>query len=131
MTPSPGPASTREARAALEYAIGAVSRANPIVAAWRWRYELAAAATLAAAWIALDTAAAAMDQPHFAKAGLGCGVDVLADHGRDVAWGKRVEVDLAFNRDTHRLIVHDHPPSVLRHRTPAPSLPAPCNRVQA
>lgn len=59
MMPSPRPASTREARAALEYAIGRVSRANPIVAIWRWRYELAAAAALAAAWIALDTAAAA------------------------------------------------------------------------
>jgi hypothetical protein len=59
MMPSPRPASTREARAALEYATGTVSRANPVVAAWRWRYELAAAATLAAIWIALDTAAAA------------------------------------------------------------------------
>jgi hypothetical protein len=59
MMPSPRPASTREARAALEYAIGTVSRANPVVAAWRWRYELAAVATLAAAWIALDPAAAA------------------------------------------------------------------------
>ena len=59
MIPPPGPANTWEARAALEYAIGTVSRANPIVAAWRWRYELAAAATPAAAWIALGTAAAA------------------------------------------------------------------------
>jgi len=59
MMPSPRSASTREARAALEYAIGSVSRANPVVAAWRWRYELAAVATLAAAWMALDPAAAA------------------------------------------------------------------------
>ena len=57
--PSPRPASTREARAALEYAIGTVSRANPVVATWRWRYELAAAIVLAAAWIALGTVAAA------------------------------------------------------------------------
>ncbi|MGP0028746.1 MAG: hypothetical protein ACLPKE_36135 [Streptosporangiaceae bacterium] len=55
MMPSPRPASTREARAALEYAIGTVSRANPVVATWRWRYELAAATVLAAAWIALGT----------------------------------------------------------------------------
>ncbi len=57
--PSPRPDGTREARAALGYAIGTVSRANPVVAAWRWRYELVAAAALAAAWIALGTAAAA------------------------------------------------------------------------
>ncbi len=59
MMPSPRPASTREARAALEYAIGTVSRANPVVATWRWRYELAAATVLAAAWIAPGTVAAA------------------------------------------------------------------------
>jgi hypothetical protein len=59
MMPSPRPASTREARAALEYSIGTVSRANPVVAAWRWRYELTGAAALAAIWIGLDTAAAA------------------------------------------------------------------------
>jgi len=59
MMPSPRPASTRGARGALEYAIGTLPRANPVVAAWRWRYELAASATLAAAWTALDTVAAA------------------------------------------------------------------------
>jgi hypothetical protein len=57
--PSPRPATTREAQAALQYAIGTVSRANPVVATWHWRYELAAAAALAAPWIALGTAAAA------------------------------------------------------------------------
>jgi hypothetical protein len=56
MMPSPRPASTRQARAGLEYAIGRVARANPIVAAWRWRYELAAVTGLAVAWLALDTA---------------------------------------------------------------------------
>ena len=59
MMPSPRPTSTRRAQAALEYGIGTVSRANPVVVAWRWRYELAAFATLAVVWIALDTAAAA------------------------------------------------------------------------
>ena len=57
--PSPRPASTRQARAVLEYALGTVARTNPITAAWRWRYELAGAAGLAVAWLALDTAVAA------------------------------------------------------------------------
>ena len=59
MMPSLRPASTRQARAGLEYAVGTVARANPIVVAWRWRYELAGAAGLAAAWMALDSTAAA------------------------------------------------------------------------
>jgi hypothetical protein len=58
MMPSPRPASTRQARAGLEYAVGTVARANPIVAAWRWRYELAAVTGLATAWLALNTAVA-------------------------------------------------------------------------
>ena len=57
--PSPRPASTRQARAGLEYAVATVAPANLIVAAWRWRNELAGAAGLAAAWIALGTAVAA------------------------------------------------------------------------
>jgi hypothetical protein len=59
MMPSLRPASTRQARASLEYAVGTVARANPIVAAWRWRYELAGAAGLAVGWMVLDSAAAA------------------------------------------------------------------------
>ena len=59
MTPSHGPAGTRQARISLQDAVGTVARANPIVAAWRWRYELAGAAGLAAAWMALDSTAAA------------------------------------------------------------------------
>jgi hypothetical protein len=58
MTPSRA-AAARQTRASLEYALEAVPRANVITAAWRWRYELAAAAVLAALWIALPTAAAA------------------------------------------------------------------------
>ena len=57
--PSPRPASSRQARAGLEYALGGVARANPLVAMWRWRYELAVLAGLAAIWLALDTATAA------------------------------------------------------------------------
>ena len=59
MMPSPRPRSTRQAQAGWEYAFGSVARANPIVAAWRWRYELAAAAGLSAAWLALGIATAA------------------------------------------------------------------------
>jgi len=54
----PRSASARRARATLEYAIGTVPRVNPIFAVWHWRYELAAFATLAAIWVALDTVAA-------------------------------------------------------------------------
>ena len=59
MMPSPRPASTRQARAGLEYTLGTVARANPLVATWRWRYELAVLSALAAIWLALGTAVAA------------------------------------------------------------------------
>jgi len=59
MMPSPRPPSARQARAGLEFALGTVDRANPAVAAWRWRYELLVAAGLAAIWIVLGVAAAA------------------------------------------------------------------------
>jgi len=58
MMPSPRPTSTRQARAGLEYAFGTVAHANPVVAAWRWRYELTMASALAAIWLGLATAAA-------------------------------------------------------------------------
>jgi hypothetical protein len=53
MMPSPRPRSTRQAQAGLYYAFGTVSRANPIVGAYRWRYELAGPTCLAAEWMAL------------------------------------------------------------------------------
>jgi len=59
MMPSPRRARIRQTRTDLEYALGTVSRANPITAAWRWRYELSGAAGLAAAWLALGAATAA------------------------------------------------------------------------
>lgn len=43
----------RQARAQLEFALTPVARANPAIVAWRWRYELLGAASLAAAWTAL------------------------------------------------------------------------------
>ena len=59
MTPSPRPGSTRQAWAGFEYALGTVARANALVASWRWRYELAAAAGLAALWGMLGSTVAA------------------------------------------------------------------------
>jgi hypothetical protein len=59
MMPSPRPRSTRQAWAGLEFGLGTVARANPIVAAWRWRYELLATAGLAAIWMALGPATVA------------------------------------------------------------------------
>lgn len=59
MIPSPRPAGTRHAWAGLEYAVGTVAGANPIVAAWRWRYELAGLACLAATWTSLGAPVAA------------------------------------------------------------------------
>jgi hypothetical protein len=57
--PSPRPRSTRQAQAGVQYAFGAVARTNPIVALWRWRYELAGATGLAAPWVLLGPVAAA------------------------------------------------------------------------
>jgi hypothetical protein len=60
MLPSPRQRSTRQAQAGLYYVAGTVSRANPIVAAYRWRYELAGPVILAAEWMALGRAWAAV-----------------------------------------------------------------------
>jgi hypothetical protein len=38
--PSPRPRNTRQALAGLQYALGTVAPPNPLVFAWRWRYEL-------------------------------------------------------------------------------------------
>jgi hypothetical protein len=59
MTPLTRPDDIRQARAGLHFALGSVARPNPVVAAWRWRYELAAAAALVAVWLVLGTAAVA------------------------------------------------------------------------
>jgi hypothetical protein len=40
------PTSTRQARAGLEYALSTVAKPNPLVMAWRWRYELGGAAAI-------------------------------------------------------------------------------------
>jgi hypothetical protein len=59
MIPSPRPGSTRQAYAGMHYAIGTVARANPVVAAWRWRYELAGMAVLTAGWLVVGPVAVA------------------------------------------------------------------------
>jgi hypothetical protein len=56
MMPSPRQRSTRQAQAGLYYVVGTVSRANPIVAAYRWRYELAGPVGLTAEWLTLGWA---------------------------------------------------------------------------
>lgn len=47
------PRNTRHAYAHFQYTFGTVARANPVVAAWRWRYELGLLGALVAAWAAL------------------------------------------------------------------------------
>jgi hypothetical protein len=53
MMPSPRPRSTRQALAGLQYALGTVAPPNPLVFAWRWRYELIFGVALPAALIVL------------------------------------------------------------------------------
>ena len=76
---------TRPSRGSLVYLAGPVSRANPIVAAYRWRYELAGPALLSAEWIALGWAWAA------ATAGLAAaliGVTACSREGRRFLWAR-------------------------------------------
>ena len=47
----------------------------------------------------LHAAAPPVNQPHDVEAGLGGRVNVLGDDRRNVPWGERVEIDLAFDRD--------------------------------
>jgi hypothetical protein len=42
---------------------------------------------------ALNTHAAAMDEPHVAQTGGVCFIQILFDDGRDVAWGKGMKVE--------------------------------------
>jgi hypothetical protein len=46
----------RQVRAGMELALGSVARPNPLVIAWRWRYELGGASGLAIAAYALTSA---------------------------------------------------------------------------
>ncbi len=49
-------ARTRQVRAGMELALGSVARPNPLVIAWRWRYELGGALGLAIAIYTLTSA---------------------------------------------------------------------------
>jgi hypothetical protein len=49
---------------------------------------------------ALNTFAASVNQPHFAKAGFMRGADVLDDDRRHVARRERVEIDRVFDRNS-------------------------------
>jgi hypothetical protein len=51
------PRSTREAQAGLQFAVGTVTRPNPVVILWRWRYEACLAAGLPACIVAAVNAA--------------------------------------------------------------------------
>ena len=51
---------------------------------------------------ALDTLAAAMDQPHLAIAGLPCGLQIGVDHLLDLGRPKRVEVEVILDGEPHR-----------------------------
>ena len=48
---------------------------------------------------ALNTFAASVNQPDFAKAGFMCGADVLDDDRRNIARRERVEVQRVFDRN--------------------------------
>lgn len=52
MMPSPRPRSTRQAFAALQFALSSVARPTWLVVAWRWRYELVLATGLPASVVA-------------------------------------------------------------------------------
>lgn len=53
MIPSPRPRSTRQALTGLHYALSGTARPNPLVFAWRWRYELVIGIGLPVGLIAL------------------------------------------------------------------------------
>jgi len=53
---------------------------------------------------ALDSAATAMNQPHFGQAGRCRGVHVFGHERRNVGGGERVEVELAFDRNANGAI---------------------------
>jgi hypothetical protein len=50
---------------------------------------------------ALNTLAASVNQSHLTKPSLVGGGYVLLDHGRDISWRKRVEVERVFDRNPH------------------------------
>jgi hypothetical protein len=55
----------------------------------------------------LHAAPAAVHQPHLGQAGGRRGLDVVIHNRRDIARQKRVEIELALNRNPNRAVVHD------------------------
>jgi len=55
---------------------------------------------------ALHPAAAAVDESHVAQAGGSGGVDVLLHDRRDISRGEGMQVELALDRDMHRVVGH-------------------------
>lgn len=88
MMPSARRRSIRQTQASLQYALGTVPRANPVVAAWRWRYELAGTVGLAAGWIVLGWVVAAA-----VSAGLAA---VLIGMAVFWPWGRRFLAERAW-----------------------------------
>src|SRR5437899_12698096 len=60
---------------------------------------------------ALDADAAAVDQPHLREAARVGGLEVLGDDGRNVARGKRVQVERVLDRDPDRLVAYSRGPA--------------------
>jgi hypothetical protein len=61
---------------------------------------------------ALMTAAAAVNQTHFAQAGGVCGNQILVDQRRDVSRRKAVKIENRFYREPDRfgtVLIHDRP----------------------
>ncbi len=53
---------------------------------------------------ALDASTAAVNEPDLAETGCGRRLEVIVDHGNDVARGERVQVELGFNRYADRIV---------------------------
>ena len=58
---------------------------------------------------ALDAAAAAVHQPHFAESCGSRGLDVFSDHGRDIRRRERVQIDFSLDWNLDRLVGHTSP----------------------
>jgi len=74
------PRSTRQAHAGLEYALSAVAKPNPLVLAWRWRYELGGAVAITA--VALVATAVIGWWTIAAAAGLAIAIAVIPESRR-------------------------------------------------
>jgi len=72
---------TRQARASLEYALSTVARPNPLVLAWRWRYEIGGVVAMTFAVLA-TTSAIGLIWTITAAAGLAIGIVAIPESRR-------------------------------------------------